>query len=247
MRALEFLGPLNWTFPALEKEETRETTKIEEVEKRERERASFFFPPPSTDRLLPLSQTATETAPSSSKEEEEFCFLPPRFFFPRAMTQVSVSLGLPPRPPKKELLSHDLELEDSDYSSGEDAGSPSSSSNNRSSRAGAGGGSAQPLSGVSADCEGPNWRASVQQFDNFLCRVHAQVRQNGERSSGRAEQKRGMLLFEGKNLVPFSPFLCTEGKKRNCFLRSSALPLPAAAQLLSSRQRRGDCHPRDAW
>jgi hypothetical protein len=64
------------------------------------------------------------------------------------MTQVSVSLGLPPRPPKKELVSHDLGLEDSDYSSGEDEGSPSSSSKNRSSRAGAGGGLAAGAEGV---------------------------------------------------------------------------------------------------
>ena len=125
-----------------------------------------------------------------------FSFLLPP---PGAMTQVSVSLGLPPRPPKRELLSHDLELENSDYSSSGEEDGGSSSKNRSSSRACAGGGgSAQPLSGASADCEGPNWKASVQQFDNFLCRVHAQVRRNGDRSSERGRERAGNASMEGK-------------------------------------------------
>ena len=163
---------------------------------------------------------------------------PLRLSLRASMTQAIVSLGLPPRPPKKELLSHDLGLENSDYSSGEDDDSSS-----RKHRSG-GGGSAQPLAGVSADCEGPNWSASVQQFDNFLCRVHAQVRQNGgerERSRrGRERENAGRFSLSrfshGENLVPFFPS-CLWCKERNCFLRSSALPLPAVAQLLSPPPR----------
>ena len=129
---------------------------------------------------------------------------PLRLSLRASMTQAIVSLGLPPRPPKKELLSHDLGLENSDYSSGEDDDSSS-----RKHRSG-GGGSAQPLAGVSADCEGPNWSASVQQFDNFLCRVHAQVRQNGgEREGSRRgrERENAGRFSHGENLVPFFPLL----------------------------------------
>ena len=129
---------------------------------------------------------------------------PLRLSLRASMTQAIVSLGLPPRPPKKELLSHDLGLENSDYSSGEDDDSSS-----RKHRSG-GGGSAQPLAGVSADCEGPNWSASVQQFDNFLCRVHAQVRQNGgererEKQERTREGERGAFLPWGKFGSFFSP------------------------------------------
>ena len=120
------------------------------------------------------------------------------------MTQASVSLALPPRPPKRELLSHDLQLENSDYSSGEDE--DSSPRKNRSSRSG-GGGSAQALAGVSAECEGPHWKATVQQFDNFLCRVHAQVRQKRGREDARATRERGKRFSMGKKFGSFLPFV----------------------------------------
>ena len=122
------------------------------------------------------------------------------------MTHTGVaSGGLPPRPPRRELLSHSLDLNKSDYySSGDDGGDGPSSSSSRNARrscgGGGGSGTAQPLSGVSADCEGHNWKASVQQFDNFLCRVHAQVRRGDERG---VEGKQSQWNF---HLVPFFSF-----------------------------------------
>ena len=140
------------------------------------------------------------------------------------MTQAIVSLGLPPRPPKKELLSHDLGLENSDYSSG---GEEDSSS--RKHRSG-GGGSAQPLAGVSADCEGPNWSASVQQFDNFLCRVHAQVRQNG----GEREREKQERTREGERGA-FLPLSFLPWGKFGSFF--PLLPLVQRAKLFSQVER----------
>lgn len=81
--------------------------------------------------------------------------------------------------PKKELVGHDLVLDGSDYSSADEEGEGGEGgganggggahANSRHRRTSAAGGAV-------ADCEGPNWKASVQQYDNFLCRVHAQVR-----------------------------------------------------------------------
>lgn len=175
------------------------------------------------------------------EEEEKFAALDFFFFLFFSMTQASVSLGLPPRPPKRELVSHDLDLSGSDYcSSGEDE--DSSPANRSSSSRSVGGGSAQPLSGASADCEGPNWKASVQQFDNFLCRVCAQVRERMERVRGERERDSGRGAFSsiGKNLVPFP--LCTKARETKLFFsRASALPLPAASQLLCFSPRGGTC------
>lgn len=100
---------------------------------------------------------------------------------------VSLDGGPSPRKrsePKRDLVAHDLALENSDYTSDEDGGggeggnAASAKHRRTTSAAGVGGGA------PAADCEGPNWRASVQQFDNFLCRVHAQVRGSSKGPAG---------------------------------------------------------------
>lgn len=156
------------------------------------------------------------------EEEEKFAALDFFFFLFFSMTQASVSLGLPPRPPKRELVSHDLDLSGSDYcSSGEDE--DSSPANRSSSSRSVGGGSAQPLSGASADCEGPNWKASVQQFDNFLCRVCAQVRERMERVRGERERDSGRGAFLPLARIWFLFPFARRREKRNCFFPGQAL------------------------